>query len=148
MDLVGPIARAFDLISSEYSWDDDQILDKPLRRIRQILAAIGLRKAEQTKNERLIISWQTRSLAMVAAAAGSNASEDLMKFASNLTIDTEEFQEFGNEKPKVAEAKKIPIHATTQDQAVKSNFEKAADRNNFDMLGLFGQGIQTAKPGQ
>lgn len=148
MDLVGPMAKAFDLISSEYSWDDEVILDKTLRRIRQILATITARKMEQQRVERLMLSWQTRSLAMIIASAGSNANEELMKFAANLTIDNEEYAKFNSEAPVQVEQKKMPVHATTQDEATKANYEAAADRNNFDMLALFGQGMQTAAPGQ
>lgn len=148
MDLVGPIAKAFDLISSEYSWDDEVILDKTLRRIRQILASISARKAEQQRIERLTVSWQTRSLAIVMAAAGGNSTEEIMKFAANLTIDNEEYERFNKEISIKPETKKLPVHATTQQQAAEANFERAADKNNFDMLALFAQGMQTAAPGQ
>jgi hypothetical protein len=149
LDLVGSFARAFDLISSEYGWDDEVILDKTLKRIRQILAAITLRRKEEQRQQRLIISWQTRSLAMVMAAAGGNAHEDIMQFASNLTIDNEEYEQFneGNSAPIKAQPK-LPVHASTQDEAAQANFDAAADRNNFDMLALFGQGMSTPPPGQ
>lgn len=148
MDLVGPISVAFDLISSEYGWDDEVILNKTLRRIRQILAAITLRKKERMKQERLMLSWQTRSLAMVIASAGSNPAEELMKFASNLTIDNEEYEQFNKEQPqKTNSARKLPVHASTQEKATKNNFDEAADRNNFDMLALFGHNMEKGKPG-
>lgn len=83
---------------------------------------------------------------MVVAA--TNGNEDVMKFASNLTIDNEEYEEFGKEQPKaVSPAKKLPVHATTQDQATQANFDAAADRNNFDMLALFGTNMEKGKPG-
>lgn len=86
---------------------------------------------------------------MVMAAAGSNASEELMKFAANLTIDNEEYELFNTEQPQVvAHKNKLPVHATTQEVAVKENFDRAADRNNMDMLALFAQGMNTAAPGQ
>ncbi|KAI4218497.1 MAG: hypothetical protein L6R40_008772, partial [Gallowayella cf. fulva] len=137
MDLVGPIAIVFDLISSEYNWDDEVILNKTLRRIRQIIAAITLRKKQQQREQRLMLSWQTRSLAMVTAAAGASASEELMTYAANLTIDNDEYEEFGRQNTTPV-ASKTPVHAATQDTAVQKNFEAAADRNNFDMLALFG----------
>lgn len=149
IDLVGSLARTFDLISSEYGWDDEVILNKTLKRIRQILASIALRLREKQRQERLMLSWQTRSLAMVIAAAGSNPSEEIMQFAANLTIDNEEYQQFMQGQPQETESvKQLPVHASTQDQATAANFERAADRNNFDMLSMFGQGIQTAAPGQ
>ncbi len=141
------MAQVFDLISSEYNWDDEVILDKSLRRIRQIMAAISLRKKQQQREHRLIISWQTRSLAMVMAAAGANSSEELMNYAANLTIDNEEYEEFG--KPdKVVAKDTTPVHASTQDTAVQKNFDAAADRNSFDMLALFGMKVGETPPGQ
>lgn len=146
--MVGSIARVFDLISSEYGWSDEVILSKPLKRIRQIIAAITLRKQEDRREHRLILSWQTRSLAMVIAAAGSNANEELMKFASNLTIDNDEYAQFNKEQPRAVNTKKRPVHASTQEEAAQDNFEAAADRNSFDMLAMFGQGMMTPPPGQ
>lgn len=146
--MVGPIAQTFDLISSEYGWDDSIILDKTLRRIRQILAAILLRHYKKQKDERLLISWQTRSIAMVAANAGSNASEELMQFAANLTVDADELKRFSKEQKVSKPIKsKTPVHASTQDSAVQENFEAAADRNNFDMLAMFGMKVEQGPPG-
>lgn len=142
------MARVFDLISSEYGWDDEVILDKTLRRIRQIVAAVALRKQEQERLERLKLSWQTRSLAMVIAATGSNPSEEVMQFAANLTIDNEEYKQFTNQQPAITTNPKLPVHATTQDEAVKNNFDAAADRNNFDMLAMFAQKVEKTSPGQ
>ncbi len=141
------MATVFDLISSEYGWDDDQILDKSLRRLRQIIAAISLRKNQYHREQRLIASWQTRSLAMVMAAAGSNSNEDLMSFASKLTIDNEEYKEFGAVSTTSVNSN-IPVHATTQDEAVQKNFESAAEKNNFDMLSLFSLKVEETPPGQ
>ncbi len=147
LDLVGPIARAFDLISSEYGWDDEIILNKTLKRIRQILASITLRKKQNQKEQRLSLSWQTRSLAMVMAASGGNANEEIMKYAASLTIDNEEYAEFNNTST-VSSSQKLPVHASTQQEAVDKNYERAADSNNFEMLQLMMQGMQTPAPGQ
>lgn len=146
IDLLGPISQAFDLISSEYGWDDEIILNKTLRRIRQILAAIILRLQRKQKEERLLISWQTRSLAMVMASS-ANPTEELARFAANLTIDADEYEEFNKG---IRPRKKIstPVHASTQQSAVEQNFNDAADRNNFDMLALFGMKVEQTPPGQ
>jgi uncharacterized membrane protein YdfJ with MMPL/SSD domain len=86
---------------------------------------------------------------MVVAAAGASPSEDLMKFAANLTIDNEEYKQFNNIEPELAQpAKKLAVHATTQEAAVNQNFERAAERNNANMLELFAHGMETAAPGQ
>jgi hypothetical protein len=151
MDLTGPISRVFHVISSTYGWDDDVILNKSLRRIRQMVALISEERTAQLRNERLQLSWQTRSLAMVIAAAGSNASEDLMKFASNLTIDKEEYEEFGGNTPnKAVQANKgIPVNGQTQELAAKRNLEAAADANanSAQMLNMFGHALEKGKPG-
>lgn len=70
-----------------------------------------------------------------------------MKFASNLTIDNEEYQQFNQEVPKDPPAKRLPVHATTQEQATQANFERAADSNSFEhMTALFG-GFDNPPPG-
>lgn len=84
---------------------------------------------------------------MVIAAAGSNASEELMKFASDLTIDTEEYKQFNKIQTNQISAKKLPVNASTQEDATQANFDKAADRNSFDMLAMFGQSMEKGKPG-
>jgi hypothetical protein len=126
------------------------ILDKPLKRIRQIIAAIAEQKLAEEKERRLIVSWQTRALAMVIAKAGMNESQELMEFASRLTIDREEYEQFGHQESEVkssAPKSKLRVHATTQEQAVKENLAAAAERNNSDMLALFGNGLERGKPG-
>lgn len=148
MELAGPISRAFHVISSAYGWDDDMILDKPLRRIRQMVALIAEDKFYQTKARRLELSWQTRSLAMVMARASGTGDEELMKFAADLTIDNEEYEQFSKEQPKAVTTKKLAVHATTQDEATQANFEAAAGRNSFDMLALFGMNMEKGKPGE
>jgi len=127
------------------------ILNKTLRRIRQILALISEDKAQKLRNHRLELSWQTRSLAMIIAAAGSNSNEELMKFASNLTIDKEEYEQFGESaqmKP-VTVNKGLPLNAQTQELAAKRNLEAAADANanSSHMLAMFGSALEKGKPG-
>lgn len=138
----------FDLISSEYGWDDEIILDKTLKRLRQITASIAERKLTARRENRLIASWQTRSLAMVMAS--TSGSEDLMKFAANLTIDSEEYEQFNKEKnfKPVKQNSKLVVHATTQEEAVGINYNAAADNNNSsELLALFGQKLESGKPG-
>ena len=87
---------------------------------------------------------------MVIAAASDNRSDDVMKFASNLTIDNEEYAEFGEGQSSKAapSVNKLAVHATTQDTATAANFEAAAQRNSFDTLALFGMNMEKGKPGQ
>ena len=123
------------------------ILDKTLKRIRQLIAIIAEEKAAKVKQERLMLSWQTRSLAMVMAASGGNAGEEVMKFAANLTIDNEEYAEFNNSTKIVATKSNTPVNATTQETEAKKNFEAAADKNNLDMASIFGMKLSEGKPG-
>lgn len=78
-----------DLISSEYGWSDDQILDLTLARLRQITTAIQQRRYLEHRQERLIASWQTRTLAQFVALTipveGKN--NPLLDAAATLDID-------------------------------------------------------------
>jgi hypothetical protein len=108
-------------------------------------------KLARTREERLMLSWQTRSLAMVMAASGGNASEEVMKFAANLTIDNEEyaaFQQEGSGLTKVKSDPKVAVHATTQETEAQKNFDAAADSNSFEAFGMFGFALENGKPGQ
>ncbi len=82
---------------------------------------------------------------MVMAASGGNANEEIMKYAASLTIDNEEYVEFNNT---TSLPQRLPVHASTQQEAVDNNYEKAADSNSFEMLQLMMQGMQTPAPGQ
>lgn len=87
---------------------------------------------------------------MVVASSGANPSEEIAKFAANLTIDNEEYEAFAREQGN-APAKpqpKLAVHASTQDAAVERNFEAAADKNSFEMLSMFGMKVQETPPGQ
>lgn len=64
-----------DLISFEYKWSDDVILDLPLCRIRQIMANIHLRKKEDFKIQASVAEWQTKVLASFIVSSGM-ADED------------------------------------------------------------------------
>ena len=85
---------------------------------------------------------------MVMAGSGGNANESIMKFASTLTIDNEEYEQFNNEQPVESRAPKLPVHASTQDEATEANYAKAADRNSFEMLEMMALGMSRAAPGQ
>jgi hypothetical protein len=87
---------------------------------------------------------------MVMAAAGGGGTDDIMKFAANLTIDNEEYALFNKESANgyKTSAPKLPVHASTQGEATQANFDSAADRNSFDMLALFGMNMEKGKPGQ
>lgn len=58
----------FDRVSSEYGWSDDQILDTPVRRLRQISAAIAERLDFKALVAESHVEWQTKVLASYVAA--------------------------------------------------------------------------------
>lgn len=55
-------------MSKEYGWTDDQIMDLPVVRFRQIVAAIRRRLYLRRREEISLTSWQTRQLASFIAA--------------------------------------------------------------------------------
>lgn len=61
------MAVGFDLISSEYGWSDKKILNLPLPRFNQILAAIRTRMWLHKREQDSRFSWQTRVLAQYIA---------------------------------------------------------------------------------
>lgn len=58
----------FDLISSQYHWDDEQILDRPLRRLRQIVAGINLRLWAADLAARRLATTQLRTVCAYIAS--------------------------------------------------------------------------------
>jgi hypothetical protein len=66
-----PFARSFDLLSSEYGWTDDQILDLTMERIRQCRDVILERKVEDHKRDLRVKELEVqRMTAYIAGAAG------------------------------------------------------------------------------
>lgn len=102
--LLGGFSRAFDLIQAEYGWGDAVLLDMPLRRLRQCVAAINERMKLIDERRRRMVEWQTRSLASFIAAtipAGKKGEKNpLLEAAHNLSmtgnpdIPTETVDEF------------------------------------------------------
>ena len=56
------------MISSEYGWTDETILDLKWARIRQITAAITLRKNRERVYSESIAEWQTKVVSQIIAA--------------------------------------------------------------------------------
>jgi hypothetical protein len=65
---VGGFSTAFDLISSEYGWTDEQIFDLSLARMQQIVATIKLRRLDADANRKRELSWSTRHIAKYISA--------------------------------------------------------------------------------
>lgn len=78
-----------DLISSEYGWSDDQILDLTLTRMRQITTAIQQRHYLRHRQSRLVTSWQTRTLAQFIALTipTEGGKNPVLDFAATLDLD-------------------------------------------------------------
>jgi hypothetical protein len=41
----------------------------------------------------------------------------------------------------------VPVNASTQDSQTRKNFDNAVDKNSFEILMMFGQGVEKGKPG-
>ncbi len=65
---MGGYAAAYDLVASEYGWTDEQIGELPLARLRQVTAAIQMRKFTAFREENSRFSWLARNLAGFIAA--------------------------------------------------------------------------------
>lgn len=98
---MGGFATAFDLVSSEYGWSDEQILDLPLIRLRQITAAISRRKYMRQREENTRVSWQTRALAQYIAGGYMVEGENTaVQSASQLAFDDIEAAALGDTRGK------------------------------------------------
>lgn len=65
-----PFARTFDLISSEYGWSDDQILDLTMARMRQVREVIMERQGEA---RRQALADKQNELQILASFIASSA---------------------------------------------------------------------------
>lgn len=62
-----PFARTFDLISSQYGWCDEQVLDLTLGRFRQIRDVIFERQAEERRKTLQLEETKVKTLAQFLA---------------------------------------------------------------------------------
>lgn len=87
--LIGGFSRLFDVISSEYNWTDETILDLPVCRARQIAAVIEQRQRAVFQQQANLTEWSTRVLAEFIAATvpvSKGKSSDLLKSAQKLRL--------------------------------------------------------------
>lgn len=87
------------MISTEYGWTDEQILDVPLCRLRQMTTAIAQRQYLADKSHRRLMSWQTRTIAQfIAATVKVEKGKDspIMDAANKISLDAKEAQELLN----------------------------------------------------
>lgn len=96
------MTKAFDLISAEYGWSDDVILDLTLRRIRQIVSAISQRQFLQRRLTDQQITWMARVVTsfMVATTPTEKAGQldGLHQAANRLAFGTESVPESEQEE--------------------------------------------------
>ena len=85
------MARAFDLISAEYKVTDQYILDLPIRRVRQMQAAIFQRMYLRDRMRRSEISWAVRMVSQIIAIANTETSKEgvneLAQIANTFDMD-------------------------------------------------------------
>ena len=96
---MGGFSTAFDLISSEYGWSDEKILDLTLARMQQIVAAITVRKSQAIRDRKLEVSWHVRTLASFIAAGYMTEDTAGLDAANSLTIDDIERQIMESDLP-------------------------------------------------
>ena len=98
--IVGALARSFDLISAEYGWSDNALLDLSLSRIRQITIAIMQRHAAEHFRQRRLLNWQTQTLATYVAGAAMTDGESNPLLEEACKIDIDGLVEQAKELPK------------------------------------------------
>lgn len=102
------------MVSKEYGWTDDVIMDLTVSRLRQILAAIERRSYLEQRRQTSLISWQTRQLATFIAAGymtDGKKGNPAIKAAQSLAFDDieaaqlEEAEIRATQQPRVTENK-------------------------------------------
>lgn len=78
---------AFDLISSEYGWRDDELWELTLHRMQQIVAAITIRKSNDAREHKRELSWAVRTISSFIAAGYMSEDNKGVEAAQDLTID-------------------------------------------------------------
>lgn len=79
-----PFARTFDLLSSEYGWTDDQILDLTLERLRQVREVVVERHGEEERH-RLRLKEQELQV-LCSYIAGSAGHKDGVSSAARIRL--------------------------------------------------------------
>lgn len=90
------MSRQLDLVSSEYGWTDEYILNEvPIRRLRQITAAIMERKLLADRERQLEIGWQTRALARIIVSTSmldKDGKEVMFGEVDKISLDKDELE--------------------------------------------------------
>lgn len=118
------------MISSEYGWTDETILDLTIGRIRQVSAAITERKLAEEKKNRSLLAWQTRTICQFLAAANQSmegGENHLLNAASEISLDT---------KPK----------SDSEEKSDDSSSERPIKYADSRALALFAKGMMAGGP--
>lgn len=94
-----------DLISSQYHWTDEQILDRPLSRLTQIVAAIQRRQWLDDLSHRRLETAKLRTLCAYVASTlqlAEGADNVMLTEAAHLSLGT------GTENPDAAPSEPPP----------------------------------------
>lgn len=97
-------------MSSEYGWTDEQIGELPLARLRQVTAAIQMRRYAAAREENARFSWLARNLAGFIAAGymvEKGKENKALKHAGKLAYDDIEATLLGAETSKDVDAAKV-----------------------------------------
>jgi hypothetical protein len=84
------------VVQAQYGWTDEQVLDIPICRLRQIAATVEARLKSERLYHQTITEWQTRTLAQFIAA-------------------TVQMEKKGQKNPLMAEASKIRLRLEGDD---------------------------------
>jgi len=87
---VGGFATAFDLVASSYGYTDYEIGELPLARLRQMTAAIQIRRYQTAREENSRTSWLARQIATYIAAGfetPKGKENEALKQAQQLAYD-------------------------------------------------------------
>jgi len=90
------------MISAEYHWTDEHILDLTLRRVVQILAAIKERHRVIRLERHAVIEWQTKTLASFIAntvPVAKGKTNKLVAEVRNIKLVNEDDREKFSNKP-------------------------------------------------
>src|SRR3990167_9274508 len=84
----GGVAAAFDLLSSEYGWTDEQILDLTLGRLLRCVRAVNARRTAEFRQQVRLTEEHARLIvnALAGLAQTKKAGQAIESFARKLSL--------------------------------------------------------------
>lgn len=82
----------FDLVSKEYGWTDDQILDLTIGRLRQVTDAISVRRQARWRETLIVLQEHARVIVggMAGTAFSQKAADGIIRYAERLRLVADE----------------------------------------------------------